>query len=621
MCGIIGALAFGKLDKKEETIRREASIFACTQLLQMTVERGKDATGVSMLFRDGNYTGLKMGIPSPDFIARYGETENDFEGILNIAREYPKAMSVFLGHCRKATVGNTYENKNNQPVRVGDIVLIHNGTIDNHNIIFDHLGGDRVGDVDSESIGRLLQFYSNNGQEPFTLEMLSEVTARLDGSYSVLAFNGNNPFQVVQFRETRPAEMVLVKPLKTVFIASEKKFLENMLFEYNKMARLFVPGFKFPYLKKENVEFDDLANDSMGIWDLTVEITDETKIKDLLDMKKNVAAAQKMWKATTRTYSTTYYGGAGAAGGTKSNGGWEGSNSSDPAGANAQSSAASNKTTAAGDADETDDSDDESAFLWSTKLGKFVKESSISTPTESAEIDVNNGKVKSQETATDSDKGPGSLKEAPKETTEGLVCSPVKIEEHGPATESAAETKTTTVPMLKDSKKNEPTTVKMVSMEVDTEAIAQSQKYIEAGLEKFEKDEEVLEKLDVTYADSLKNLPLFALTNRIIKALAPKFFYDGYAARKAEETSSTSGKEVASGKIKTLKTITKILSRALDGFKENKVNKQINQAVETMPRAIKALDLKDLTVLTETDTKNSMALSNVKEKIKAVKKE
>ena len=124
MCGIVGALAFGKLEKKEEALRREAIIYACTQLLQMTVERGKDATGVSMLFRDGNYTGLKMGIPSPDFIARYGETENDFEGLLKIAREYPKPLSVFLGHCRKATVGNTYENVNNQPVKVGDIVLI-----------------------------------------------------------------------------------------------------------------------------------------------------------------------------------------------------------------------------------------------------------------------------------------------------------------------------------------------------------------------------------------------------------------------------------------------------------------------------------------------------------------
>jgi len=613
MCGIVGALAFGKLEKKEEALRREAIIYACTQLLQMTVERGKDATGVSMLFRDGNYTGLKMGIPSPDFIARYGETENDFEGLLKIAREYPKPLSVFLGHCRKATVGNTYENVNNQPVKVGDIVLIHNGTIDNHNIIFDHLGGERVGDVDSESIGRLLQHYSNNGQEPFTLDMLTEVTKRLDGSFSVLAFNGNNPFQVVQFRETRPAEMVLVKPLKTVFIASEKKFLENMLFEYNKMARLFVPGIKFPYLKKENVEFDDLANDTVGIWDLTVEIDDKTKISDLFDTKKSVLLGQKIWKAPTKTYgTTTYYGGAGAVGGTKSNGGWEGSNNTAAPAANAQSSTTAGKTTtqAAGAADADDDSDDESAFVWSAKLGKFVRENSLSTaPAESVEIDANSGKIKAQEATADS--GGGSLIEAP---AEGLVCSPAKVEEHGPDKEPVKAE----APVAKTPPKS---TVRTVDMGVDAEAIAQSRKYVDAGLERFETDAEVLEKLDVEHADSLKNLPLFALTNRIIKAMAPRFFYDGYVAKKTAADTAESGKAIASGKIKTLKTVAKILGRALDGFKENKVNKQIGKAMEEMPRAVKALALEDLTVLTESDVKSSPALSNLKEKIKTVKKE
>ena len=82
MCGIVGAFAFEKFESKtDERIRRESSIFITTQLLQKTVERGKDATGVSLLWSDGNYTGLKMGIPSPDFIARYGETEKNYEGI------------------------------------------------------------------------------------------------------------------------------------------------------------------------------------------------------------------------------------------------------------------------------------------------------------------------------------------------------------------------------------------------------------------------------------------------------------------------------------------------------------------------------------------------------------
>jgi hypothetical protein len=194
------------------------------------------------------------------------------------------------------------------------------------------------------------------------------------------------------------------------------------------------------------------------------------------------------------------------------------------------------------------------------------------------------------------------------------VCSPAKVEEHGPDKEPVKAE----APVAKTPPKS---TVRTVDMGVDAEAIAQSRKYVDAGLERFETDAEVLEKLDVEHADSLKNLPLFALTNRIIKAMAPRFFYDGYVAKKTAADTAESGKAIASGKIKTLKTVAKILGRALDGFKENKVNKQIGKAMEEMPRAVKALALEDLTVLTESDVKSSPALSNLKEKIKTVKKE
>jgi glucosamine 6-phosphate synthetase-like amidotransferase/phosphosugar isomerase protein len=209
MCGIVGGLAFGKFDTKAgEKVRRESSIFITTQLLQKTVERGKDATGVSLLWDDGNYTGLKMGIPSPDFISRYGETEKDYEGILKLWREYPKIMKVFLGHCRKSSVGNSYDNKNNHPIKVDDIMVIHNGTLTNHDIVFDKLNCKRHAEVDTEAISHLLHEYTKNGTEPFTIDILRETCRRLQGTYSVLAASGNNPFQVAQFRDSKPAEMV-----------------------------------------------------------------------------------------------------------------------------------------------------------------------------------------------------------------------------------------------------------------------------------------------------------------------------------------------------------------------------------------------------------------------------
>jgi hypothetical protein len=568
----------------------------------MTVERGKDATGVSMLFNDGNFTGLKMGIPSPDFIARYGDTEKDFEGVLKITREHASSMKVFLGHCRKATVGNTYENQNNQPIQVGETVLIHNGTIDNHKIIFEYLKCERTGDVDSEAIARLLFHYSNQGQEPYTLDMLSEVTKRLDGPFSVLSFNGNNPFQAVQFRDARPAEMVLVKPLKTVFVASERKFLENTLFEFNKMGRLFTPGLKLPYLKKDNVEFETLPDESMCIWDLTKEITDTTKIRELNDWKKIVPVAQKIWTAPTKVYNAgTHYGNYGVAGGQKSNG-WSGSHSTPTNNtSNAQSTTDSVPKTEAVDNDS--DSDEESPLIWNDRLRKFAKGPAAVAPEGAVEINADSGKM--MDTTE-------SIQEVPKSETEGLTCLPAEIKEHGPKTETKNihDTQPATT-------KKTAGTVKTVKMDVDPEALTRAREYVESGLRKFETEEEVLYELDIQHADSLVKLPLFALTNRIVKMLAGKYFHDGYVARKSEEEN----KQVASTKIKTLKTIARILGKTLDRFKDNKVNKGLKKTMEEMPRAIKAMSPEDLTVITESDLKASATLGTLKGKITELKKE
>ncbi|MGD9160395.1 MAG: hypothetical protein PVG39_18410, partial [Desulfobacteraceae bacterium] len=163
MCGIVGAFTFGDINKEEQKIITDALTFITTELLEITEERGKDATGVVTLFEDGNFNGIKMGIPSPEFIARFTQKENEFAGFLKVWREYEPVMRAYMGHCRKSTVGNTYDNNNNHPIKVDDVVIIHNGTIDNPDTIFKKLGCPRDGTVDSEAIARLVHHFTENG--------------------------------------------------------------------------------------------------------------------------------------------------------------------------------------------------------------------------------------------------------------------------------------------------------------------------------------------------------------------------------------------------------------------------------------------------------------------------
>jgi len=556
MCGIVGALTFDAFEKKsDEKIRTEANIYITTQLLQATVERGKDATGVSLLWSDGNYTGLKMGIPSPEFIARFGETEKDFEGILKLWREYPKLMKIFLGHCRKSSIGNSYDNKNNHPLQIGNIVMIHNGTLTNHETIFDKLDCNRTGDVDSEAIGRLLHHYTKAGTEPFTTTMLEEVTRRLHGTYSVMAMSGNNPYQVAQFRDMRPAELVLVRPLKTVYVASEKKFLENVLFEYNKQAKLFSTGVKFPYLKQADVEFKMLQDDSCLVWDLTIPITDKTELDDLYDWKKMPLRVDKVWGTSTSSNSVnnTYNQNRNANGQKKT----------------VIVDAQSRKTGTTSSADDDDKNSD--GLVWSKSLNKFKTQDGIKETKDygAVTIDVESGKVAS----VDEDDDITKIKEVPAGKIENLITGAADIKELAiKRTQDAATLlaegvkKTIATSDLGKSEEEDSSTIVEIDMTSDPEALKKAEDYVEKGLVKYETDDEVAIDIEASDAAVLRPLPLYALANRIKKFIFKQGFYTGFVAAKAENKpiESTDKMKSAEKKIRLMKMVIKVLAAALE---------------------------------------------------------
>ena len=117
MCGIIGQFAFGEQGAKLEKVRQESMIFLGSELLQLTQDKGRDATGVSLLFDDGNYFGLKMGIPSIEFVSNFGQNDKEYGGFVKVWRESKKTGRVFLGHCRAITRGTALDNNNNHPMQ------------------------------------------------------------------------------------------------------------------------------------------------------------------------------------------------------------------------------------------------------------------------------------------------------------------------------------------------------------------------------------------------------------------------------------------------------------------------------------------------------------------------
>jgi len=600
MCGIVGTMSFKGLDSKDEKVRQEAIIFLMTELLYMTHTRGKDATGISALFGDGNYLGLKMGVPSPEFISRFGDKETDYDGFLKVIRKTRSPVKTLIGHCRKLSVGRADDNVNNHPIKVGNIVGIHNGTLTNHEKIFEKLKCGRDGEVDSEAIMRLLHFYTKGGKEPFTAELVKEVCLRLQGTYSCMAFNGDNPNQVTMFRDTRPAEIALIRPLSLVIVASEKDFLKEVLVRFNKMAKLYQTSVKYPFLTKDDVLLKTMPDDSVAVFDLKRTVTAETDVEDLFDGEK-IPRTGRLWRSTVK--STNYYQG-------NQNRGVHGNRNANVADKKTHTAQGVKKTEVgakaanAGSASEDDegtsgitgnqnssttgdtDSSDRAGRVWSKEKKGYTKVDGIPETKKIGGVQINlndhkittvyGGEAKNEDEVVtlELEEDEVVILDDPadnegKKKSCGVGMEPVSMDKINTAFGDPAVLETPDFVPDKNDKLIEHLSKTATEVEVglNPEALKHA---VEAAavMPKYENEEELLDDLDVSHPTVFRNAPLHALANRIGKLIYKHAYYAGWMDRKDTELPVnterlTEKKTKAQANVRKLKLMVRILSGAV----------------------------------------------------------
>jgi len=254
MCGIVGVIQYESA--VDRALRQKVLKILFSETMMQTESRGKDATGVYQVHKNGDWLMTKKGVRVTDWIpAMRSDSGNedpiDFEDIVGSWLEHPKDLAAVVGHCRAATVGSRgKDNNDNHPFAVqldedNAILGIHNGTLTNHEIIFDRLPDllPRHGKVDSESLFHFLYHLTNGGTEPIDGDMLKYMGERVEGAYAVITMNTRFPEQVVTFRKDRPMEFFMVAPLNCLVITSEKKFFEAALEKYN-FIRQMLPEYK-----------------------------------------------------------------------------------------------------------------------------------------------------------------------------------------------------------------------------------------------------------------------------------------------------------------------------------------------------------------------------------------
>lgn len=199
MCGIVGYI--GKKTAQD----------VLTGGLRRLEYRGYDSAGIATLDKIGKATLIR--------------TKGKVAELDKIVSKSTARDSVGIGHTRWATHGIPSE-KNAHPHRSGDILLVHNGIIENYLELRELLakkGYKFASDTDSEVLAALIDSIYQNGAKHSLLDAVSEALGLIVGAYGIAVLSVKNPDEIVIAKNSSPLIVGVGK--NEIFIASDASAL------------------------------------------------------------------------------------------------------------------------------------------------------------------------------------------------------------------------------------------------------------------------------------------------------------------------------------------------------------------------------------------------------------
>jgi glucosamine--fructose-6-phosphate aminotransferase (isomerizing) len=225
MCGIVGAVA-------------ERNITAIlVEGLKRLEYRGYDSAGVAVYTNDGKVERLRRP-------GKVGELEQALAEESLVGR-------LGIAHTRWATHGAPCE-RNAHPHFSGDLAVVHNGIIENHEALREQLkalGYVFTSDTDTEVIAHLLNHKLKDLRD-LTVALKATVK-ELHGAYGLAVISGQQPDRLVAARSGSP--LVIGLGLGENFLASDQLALRQVTD-------------RFMYLEEGDIA--EIRRDSVQIWDV-----------------------------------------------------------------------------------------------------------------------------------------------------------------------------------------------------------------------------------------------------------------------------------------------------------------------------------------------------------------
>lgn len=220
MCGIVGFITadtnLGETDRSK----------FLRQALIIDTLRGDDSTGVfavghEPLYKDGSAFYCKNALTGSEFVDSKEYWEHMYD-----TKEY----RAVVGHNRAATVGKV-DTDSAHPFQVGNITLVHNGTLTSANVLPSPMSSLDGVTVDSHAIAHNLNTHS-----------VEEVVENLYGAFALVWHDARDDSMNVVRNTKRPLHFALGQSGKTLFFMSEGEMLHLL----DKRIRLGLEQIYYP---------------------------------------------------------------------------------------------------------------------------------------------------------------------------------------------------------------------------------------------------------------------------------------------------------------------------------------------------------------------------------------
>lgn len=236
MCGIVGAVA----ERNITAILLEG--------LKRLEYRGYDSAGVAVYTQDQKLERLR----------RPGKVSELEQALV----EEPLVGRLGIAHTRWATHGAPCE-RNAHPHFSGDLAVVHNGIIENHEALREQLkalGYVFTSDTDTEVIAHLLNHKLKD--LPDLTVALKATVKELHGAYGLAVISAQQPDRLVAARSGSP--LVIGLGMGENFLASDQLALRQVTD-------------RFMYLEEGDIA--EIRRDSVQIWDLSGQVVERESVQ------------------------------------------------------------------------------------------------------------------------------------------------------------------------------------------------------------------------------------------------------------------------------------------------------------------------------------------------------